>query len=90
MLRLGANLSEDGKPAPRVTVPVELVDFELTIHHNIVTGKFDMSGWSANAVVTLGMLEMALGMVKREILKREMAEQIAKESLRLPPGVRFG
>jgi hypothetical protein len=77
---------ENGRNAIRVDP--DALDFTITIHHNIVAGTFEVTGWKQNEVVSLGMLKYANHLVEREIGRREMAEEMQRMRL-AAPGARF-
>lgn len=54
----------------------DAVDFNLVIHHNVVSKSFDMSGHSKNLLVTEGMLRYALRLVSMEIARARMVEEM--------------
>jgi hypothetical protein len=79
-------MSEGENGSNAVRVDPEVLDFCITIKHNILTGAFEVSGWKQNEVVSLGMLKYAGHLVEREIGRREMAEELAKRSFLARPG----
>lgn len=80
-------MTEGDNGANALRVPPESVDYTLTIHHNVVSGAFEIEGWQGNRLVTIGMLEYALIMVRRMDAKDAMLREMENAPrVALPPG----
>jgi hypothetical protein len=82
-------LAEAENESNALRVPADSVDYTLTIHHNVISGQFEIAGWRQNMLVTIGMLEYALSMVKRERMKLEIQAEMASRPLVVPPHMRM-
>src|SRR5579863_7914676 len=82
---LEARLSEGSNGNNAVRVPVESVDLTITIHHNVISGQFEVEGWQVNRLVSIGMLEYALVMIKRADAQAEMLRQMQNAPRIVPP-----
>ncbi len=81
-------MAEETNGGNALRVPVESVDFTLTIHHNVVSGAFEVEGWERNILVTIGMLNYALDMVKQARARAEIQREMQRRPVVLPPGLR--
>jgi hypothetical protein len=69
------------------TIPREVVEFKLVITHDVYTGAFAIEGHNRNRLVTLGMLHFAEQLVRMEIGKQRMLEEVQNASrIALPHG----
>jgi len=84
---LETDLAESENGGNALRVPVESVDFTVTIHHNVVSGQFEVTGWQTNRLVTIGMLHYALEMVRREGVKQEMLREMQNAPRIVHPGI---
>ena len=69
---------------PDMTIRQEVVEFELVIRHNVLSGTFEVEGHSKNRLVALGMLELAKQLINREGMKQAMLDDMANSPLVLP------
>jgi hypothetical protein len=58
--------------------PLTDEEFEVVIRHNVKTGVSGLLGCDKNPLVAIGMMEWALGRVKRHVAQNEMIEEMSK------------
>jgi hypothetical protein len=81
-------LAEDNGMVRNVTVTQDVVQFSITIHYNVITKQYALSGCDADPLVALGMLEWAKHRVQRGVAMAEMAEEMRRRPVVVPPGLR--
>lgn len=71
----------------KVTVPQSELEYEIVIHHNVLTKTFTVDGVGRNFLLEIGMLEYAIQQMKRADMQSQLARQMAEGPRIVRPGI---
>lgn len=74
----------------RVTIPQEVVEFQIVIGYNVITKQFSLSGCDQDPLVSMGMLEWAKHRVQRGVSMAELAQEMQNAPRIAVPGGPLG